>query len=83
MWTNGYARDYVGLVRVSEEITCQQSDYWLVAHSEVLENRSVLVIWDWLNTFLKMSGVSLFFKEVSLFHAGQQDILLLPLLHHQ
>ena len=53
LWTSGYARDHVGLVRVSEEITSQQRDYWLVAHSEVLENPRVRVIWDWLNTFFE------------------------------
>ncbi len=33
--------------------------------------------------FLKMSGVSLFSKEVSLFHADQQGIQLLLLRHRQ
>ena len=53
LWTSGYARDHVGLVRVPEEITSQQRDYWLVAHSEVQGNPRVRVIWDWLNTFFE------------------------------
>ncbi|WP_421781445.1 LysR family transcriptional regulator [Kiloniella litopenaei] len=53
LWTSGYARDQPGLVRVSDEITSQQRDYWLVAHSEALEHSRVRAVWDWVNTLFE------------------------------
>ncbi|WP_085904886.1 LysR family transcriptional regulator [Kiloniella majae] len=53
LWTSGYAKDHAGLVRVSEEITSQQRDYWLVSHSGALEQPRVRAVWDWISTLFE------------------------------
>ncbi|MEH6631918.1 MAG: LysR family transcriptional regulator [Halopseudomonas aestusnigri] len=60
IWTTGYAKDNHGLVKVSSTVVGQERDYWLVAHSEALQQPRIRVVWDWLN--------DLFERERTLFN---------------
>ncbi|MFD2207519.1 LysR family transcriptional regulator [Kiloniella antarctica] len=48
LWTTGYAKDVPGLKKVSPAIPSQNRDYWLVAHSEALNQPRIRAVWDWL-----------------------------------